>query len=443
MKNSIAFFKKALYTDLCFMDGSSVYSKSKQEILAVGEKYKISSDKLEEFLEPDRVIEIKVPVNIGSKTVIFKGYRSQHNKNLGPYKGGLRFHPQVNKDEVMALSLWMSLKTAVVGIPFGGGKGGIAVDPKMLNEKQIEELSREYVRKTFDILGYDKDVPAPDVNTNPKIIDWMSDEYIKIATQNSGKTQLNKLYATFTGKANHGLEGRTEATGFGGVVVLKELAKKLKLDPKKTTVAIMGFGNVGYYFAKFASEEGFKVVAVSDSKGAVTKSEKNNFVPLDIPLVYECKQEKGSLAGCYCAGGVCDTRGGKMITNEELLELPVDILVPAALEDVINENNMQHIKAKIIIEMANGPVAPKAYHYLTEKGVMIVPDILANSAGVAASYIEWEQNIENKKYKKTTVLARLEKMMQNAFTNVWEQSKKRKTDLKEASYLVALQKILG
>lgn len=424
------------------MDNSGIYQKSREEILEIAKKFNLSQDAVEEFLEPDRIVEIKIPIKLGTEPVMFKGYRSQHNNKLGPYKGGLRFHPKVNKDEVMALSLWMSLKTAVVGIPMGGGKGGISVDPKALTEEQLEELSREYARRVYEVLGPEKDVPAPDVNTNPKIIDWMIDEYIKIAKKNGVKTPINKLYATFTGKAKNGLAGRTEATGFGGVVVLKELAKKLKLDPKNTTVAVMGFGNVGYYFADLASKAGFKVVAVSDSKGGIIKRIKDDFVALDIPLVYECKNEKGSLNGCYCAGGVCDTRGGQLITNEELLNLPVDILVPAALEDVINDNNMQNIKAKVIVEMANGPVTPKAHHYLTEKEITIVPDILANSGGVAASFIEWEQNMKNTTYKKDVVLKRLEKLMVDAFENVWKESKNQKTNLKEASYLVALKKIL-
>jgi glutamate dehydrogenase (NADP+) len=424
------------------MDGSGIFHKSREELLEVGEKYNLSIDKLEEFLDPDRVLEVKLPLKIGSEIVTFKGYRSQHNNKLGPYKGGLRFHPQVNKDEVMALSLWMSLKTAVVGIPFGGGKGGISVDPKALTEKQLEALSRNYVRTVYPLLGPDKDVPAPDVNTNPKIIDWMVDEYIKITKKNGNSIPLNKLYATFTGKSKNGLDGRVEATGFGGVVVLKELAKKLKLNPKKTTIAIMGFGNVGYYFAYFAEQAGFQVVAVSDSKGGIIKKGSGGLIPLDIPLVMECKLEKGSLAGCYCAGGVCDTRGGQLITNEELLNLPVDILVPGALEDVITENNMQNIKAKIIVEMANGPVTPKAHHYLTEKGVIIVPDILANSGGVSGSFIEWEQNLANKKLKKDLVLKRLERIMVNAFSRVWKESKARKTNLKEASYLVAFRRLL-
>ena len=425
------------------MDGSSVYQKSREEILEVGKKFNLNEDELEEFLEPDRILEVKIPVKIGNELITFRGYRSQHSDVLGPYKGGLRFHPRVNKDEVMALSLWMSLKTAVVGVPFGGGKGGVAVDPKALTEKQLEELSREYVNRVYEILGPNKDVPAPDVNTNPKIIDWMVDEYIKFANQDKTGLKTNELFATFTGKGKNGLAGRTEATGFGGVVVLKELAKKLKLNPAKTTIAVMGFGNVGYYFAKIASEQGFKVVAVSDSKGGIIKKDsKGGFIPLDIPLVYDCKMEKGSLNGCYCAGGVCDTRGGQLITNEELLELPVDILIPAALEDVITDNNMQNIKAKIIVEMANGPVTPKAQHYLSQKGVKIVPDILANSGGVAGSFIEWEQNMKNKTYKKDDVLKRLEKLMITAFANVWGESIKRKTNLKEASYLVALKKIL-
>lgn len=424
------------------MNTNDVYRKSREEILEVGKKFNLDEERLEEFLEPDRILEVKIPIKIDSETVTFKGFRSQHNNNLGPYKGGLRFHPNVNKDEVMALSLWMSLKTAVVGIPMGGGKGGISVDPKALNEEQLENLSREYLRRVYDILGPHKDIPAPDVNTNPKIIDWMVDEYVKIAKKKKSEYKTNELYAAFTGKKKFGLEGRTEATGFGGVVILKELAKKLKLDPKNTTIAVMGFGNVGYYFADLASKAGFKVVAVSDSKGGIIKKVDGKFLALDVPLVYECKMEKGSLNGCYCAGGVCDTRGGQLITNEELLDLPVDILVPAALEDVITDNNMQNIKAKVIIEMANGPITPKAQHHLSQKGVVIVPDILANSGGVAGSFIEWEQNLKNKTYKKKDVLLRLEKMMVSAFENVWNESKKNKTNLKEASYLVALKKIL-
>ena len=424
------------------MDNSNIYRKARQDLLEVGKKYNLPQDKLEEFLTPDRILEVKIPLDLGSEIVVFKGYRIQHNNKLGPYKGGLRFHPRVSKDETMALSLWMSLKAAVVGLPFGGGKGGVTVDPKVLTEEQLENLSREYVRKIFDILGPDKDIPAPDINTNPKIIDWMMDEYVRLNQKLNIKSKKSKLYAAFTGKKNHGLSARIKSTGFGGVVILEKIIRKLNLNPKELQIAVMGFGNVGYHFADFASKKGFKIVAVSDSKGGIIKSNKDKFTPLDIPLVNECRKEKGSLAGCYCAGGVCDTRGGQMITNEELLELPVDILVPSALENVINENNMHNIKAKIIIEMANGPVTPKAYHYLTQKGIIIVPDILANSGGIVGSYLEWEQNFKNMKFTKEESLNEIKAIMEKAFENVWKTSKSHKTNLVEASCLLALKKLL-
>lgn len=424
------------------MDNLDIYEKIKQDFLEIGRKYNLSEDKLEEFLLPDRIIEIKIPLNLGSKTVVFKGYRIQHNNKLGPYKGGIRFHPQVNKEETLILSLWMSLKSAVSGIPFGGAKGGIAVDPKVLTEKQLKELSKEYVRKVFDVLGPEKDIPAPDINTNAKIIDWMVDEYVKIAKNLNSKTQNSQLYAAFTGKRKYGLSARNESTGFGGVIILEKLIKKLNLKSNELQTAVMGFGNVGYHFADLASKKGYKIVAVSDSKGGIVKKVKNKFVSLDIPLVDKCRKKKGNLAGCYCAGGVCDTRGGQMITNEELLELPVDILVPAALENVINENNMQNIKAKIIIEMANGPVTPKAYHYLTNKGVIIIPDILANSGGIVGSYLEWEQNFKNIKFTKEEAFAKIKNIMENAFDNVWNLARKNKINLIESSYLIALKKLI-
>ena len=421
------------------MDENGIFSKSKNEILSVGEKYSFPLDRLEEFLEPDNVIEVNLTIEQDSQLINIKGFRSQHSNILGPYKGGLRFHPNVNKDEVMALSLWMSLKCAIVNVPFGGGKGGIAINPKLLSEVKLEKLSRDFVKAIYKNIGPHLDIPAPDVNTNSKIIDWMVDEYIKISKI---KKRLSRHHAVFTGKNLFGLEGRTEATGYGGVVALKEIAKKLNLEPNLTKVAVMGFGNVGYHFAHFASNEGFNVVAVSDSRGGIIKKEKDKFIPLDIPLVLKCKLEKGSLAGCYCAGGVCDTRGGQLISNDELLELPVDILVPSALGDVINEKNMKKIKAKIIIEMANGPITPIAKQYLLEKGVIIVPGILANSGGVIASHIEWKQNLQNKKYTKKQVLRALEKKMQAAFNNVWQLSLDRKTNLKEAAFVYALNKLV-
>lgn len=423
---------------------TDIFSETKKSIFKISKKFNLDQGSVEKFLKPHRVIEVKIPIKLkNGETKIFRGFRSQHNNKLGPYKGGIRFHQNVTKEEVVTLSLWMSLKCAVADLPYGGAKGGIIVDPKTLTESELEKLSREYVREIYDVIGSDKDVPAPDVNTNPKIMNWMMDEYLKISKEKKVNLPENLLYATFTGKPdrNHGLAGRTEATGFGGVVILKELVQRLGLKPEKQTIAIQGFGNVGIYFAQFAADNGFKIVAVSDSKGAIT--EKNHqFKALDIPLVLKCKKEKGMVAGCYCVGGVCDLTKGRPITNEELLELPVDILVPCALENVINKKNMTKIRAKIIIEMANGPVSYEAYEYLTKKGVVIVPDILANAGGVTGSYIEWKQNIENKKYTKNETLKMIEGIMELAFDNIWNEGKNLKTHLKEASTVHALKKLL-
>lgn len=420
----------------------SLFEKTKKDILDTGKRHGLDLKKLEKFISPNRVVEVELPLGNKNKQII-KGVRVQHNNDRGPYKGGIRFHQNVSLDEVMALSLWMSIKTAIVDIPFGGAKGGVAVDPKLLSEHELEALSREYVRKLFEVIGPDKDIPAPDVNTNPKIIDWMADEYVKTGIKKNPSANINFLYASFTGKSpsKFGLEGRQEATGFGGSVVLDALLKKLGINPLTQTVAVQGFGNVGYYFSYFASKLGLKIVSVSDSKGAIIKKENGALSPLDIPLVMKCKKEKGVLAGCYCVGGVCDLSGGKLLSNEELLALPVDILVPAALEDAINEGNMKNIKAKIIVEMANGPVTPVAYDYLTKKGVTIIPDVLANAGGVSASYIEWKQNIEGKKNAKNETLEKLEKIMRKAFTNVYKTSQRLNVSLKEAAFVSALKKL--
>lgn len=424
---------------------NDIFEQNKKSILAIAKKFKLDEKKVEEFLEPNRILEIKVPLKLKNGEVkLFKGFRSQHNNKLGPYKGGIRFHQNVTKEEVMALSLWMTLKCAVAGLPFGGSKGGIIVDPKTLSEGELENLSRNYVRQVFDVIGFNKDVPAPDVNTNPKIMAWMADEYQKMVKKRILKLAKGEIYATFTGKPDedHGLKGRKEATGFGGVVVLKELLHKLKLRPQNQTVAVGGFGNVGYFFAKFAAESGFKIVAVSDSKGAITERN-HEYRALDIPLVLACKMKKGVVSGCYCVGGVCDLTKGRPISNEEMLELPVDILVPAALENVINEDNMTKIKAKIILEMANGPVSYEAYEYLTKKGVVIVPDILANAGGVSGSYLEWKQNLENKKYTKEKTLRELSAIMKKAFNNLWDEAKSLKTHLREAATVHALKKLIN
>ncbi len=423
---------------------SDIFSSAKEEVGKVGKKYGFDGQKLNAFLTPNRIVEVKLSIKNGTKTKIFTGFRSQHNNKLGPYKGGIRFHQNVTREEVMALSLWMTIKCAVANLPFGGGKGGIIVDPKTLTGKELEALSRAYARAIYDVIGANKDVPAPDVNTNPMIIEWMVDEFVKVARLENPDVADNLRYASFTGKpiSSYGAQGRVEATGYGGAVLLMELVKKLKKKPSELTVAIQGFGNVGYHFALFALERGFRVVSVSDSKGAIIMDKKKEMENLDIPLVMKCKKEKGYLAGCYCVGGVCDISRGRVITNEELLELPVDILVPSALEAAITVKNMRKIKAKIIVEMANGPVTSEAHDYLTKKGIIILPDVLSNSGGVTGSYAEWLQNIENEKYSKEKVLGIISDRLKSAFESIWDIHKSKKTSLRDAAYIYALKKLL-
>jgi glutamate dehydrogenase/leucine dehydrogenase len=342
----------------------------------------------------------------------------------------------------------MSLKCAVVGISFGGAKGGVVCDPKKLSEDELERLSRAYVRGFYEHLGARKDVPAPDVGTNAKVMEWMMDEYKKIA---NGKLQMANILAGFTGKSvkTGGSLGREEATGRGGVVVLEELIRKLREksslievreENSKVTVAVQGFGNVGYHFAKFAHEVGFKIVAASDSKGGIFVED-----GMSPELTLKCKQKKGLIAGCYCVGSVCDLRLGGVMTNEELLELRVEVMVPSALEGVINEKNVGKIKAKVIIEMANGPVTPGADKILVERGILSVPDILANAGGVTASYFEWKQNLEGRRWSEEKVNRRLKQVMVKAFNDGWKEYKKREkqgVDMRTAVYILAVKRLI-
>jgi glutamate dehydrogenase (NADP+) len=404
-------------------------------------------NKLEELKKPQRIINVSIPVKMDDGSVKeFQGFRVQYNNKLGPYKGGIRFHPNVNIDEMMALSFWMTMKCAVTGLPMGGGKGGVVVNPKELSETELERLSRGYVREIAEYIGPHKDIPAPDVNTNGMIMGWMVDEFIKIkSAQNftsSPQTSLNFLRATFTGKLikDGGSEGREEATGKGGVYVLDAVLEKLGIDrkQKQLTVAVQGFGNVGYNIAKLLSDEGYRVVAVSDSKGGI-------YVPEGLRPEYtmECKKKNGVIDHCYCVGSVCDVKKATRITNEELLELPVDILVPAALENVLNASNAARIKAKIILEMANGPTSSEADALLYKEGRIVVPDVLANSGGVTVSSFEWEQNLKNEHWTKEEVNGKLQKKMEDAVDTIWNMQKKLKTTFRTAAFVVALERILG
>lgn len=386
--------------------------------------------------EPHHIINVTIPVVMDDgSTKEFQGYRVQYNNARGPYKGGIRFHPQVNLDEVKALSFWMTMKCAVADVPLGGGKGGVVVDPKTLSEGELERLSRGYARAIADFIGPDKDVPAPDVNTTGKIMGWMVDEYIKVVSDQSSaisEKEKEKLRATFTGKRiqDGGSEGREEATGLGGLFVLQAVLQKLKAEGGKLNaplaVAIQGFGNVGYNVAKFLHEQGMKVVAVSDSKGGIYAPE-----GLDPVVVQAEKQKNGMLVG------------GKEITNAELLELPVDILVPSALENVITQENAPRIQAKVILEMANGPTTPEADELLHKNGVVVIPDILANSGGVTVSCFEWQQNLAGEHWTKDEVNQKLKIKMELAVVPIWETSQKLNVPLRTAAFIVATGRILA
>jgi glutamate dehydrogenase/leucine dehydrogenase len=385
----------------------------------------------------DRVVEVAMPIKMDNgKIKTFTGFRAQHNNILGPYKGGLRYHPQVSIDEVKALSFWMTMKNAVVDVPFGGGKGGIIFDPKDLSKNELENLTREFTRKLAPFIGPKLDVPAPDVNTNPEIMSWIANEYSKYV----GKSTP----AVVTGKpiGRGGSEARTEATGLGGSFVLSRILKKLGKNPKNMTVAIQGFGNVGRYIAKFLCDAGFKVVAITESHGGL-------FVPdgiSDIEMLQKCKETNGFIADCFCEGLTCNINNreklkGKSLRPEEVLELPVDIIVPAAMENAITEKNAPRIRAKYILEMANGPTNAQADKILNKKGVLIIPDILANSGGVAVSYYEWYQNMRSEHWKKEKVITKLQAKMDTASDKVFEASQKYKVSLRVAAYIVALKKL--
>lgn len=381
-----------------------------------------SYNELEILMSPQRVIEVSIPVSMDDgRLKVFKGFRVQHNDVRGPFKGGIRFHPQVNFDEVKALAFAMTIKCAVADIPYGGAKGGITVDPKKLSRGELERLTRGYVRAIADFVGPDKDIPAPDVYTNPQIMAWYMDEYSRINGQNTP--------AAVTGKPIEvgGSKGRDTATAMGGFYVFESLLKEIKMKKKDISMAIQGFGNTGMNFAKIAYEHKYKVVAVSDSKGGIYNSS-----GLDIEKVIEHKKKTGS---------VMDFAGAKNITNEKLLELPVSVLVPAALEGSITMENAGRIKAKIIVELANGPVTIEAGEKLNKKNCLIIPDVLANSGGVIVSYFEWVQNIRHFYWDAAKVNDRLKQQITNAFNAVWTNVGKYNVNMRTAAYMIAIEKL--
>ena len=393
----------------------------------------LEKDIWERMRKPDNILQVSLPVRMDNGELkVFEGYRVQYNNSCGPYKGGIRFHPKTDLHEVKALAFWMAIKCAVAGIPYGGAKGGVTVDPKKLSIDELERLTRVFTQKLANFIGPERDIPAPDVNTNPQIMAWMVDEFSKIKGFN--------VPGVVTGKPLEigGSLGRNEATGLGGFFVLQSLAKKMKLNPKKTTVAIQGFGNVGYNLAIFLHKAGYKIIAVSDSQGGILNKNGHEMNPEEI---MKAKKQKGQIDGCYCRGTVCDCVNFAKVDNEKLLQLPVDVLVPAALEGAINEKNAGRIKAKIILEMANGGVTPEAEEKLNKKGVVVVPDVLANAGGVVVSYFEWVQNLQNYYWGLEEVNQKLEKIMDDSFEAVWQRKEKYQTTWRNAAFALALERI--
>lgn len=401
---------------------------AKQQLLDVAKILELDEKTIDRLSRIANLVagEISIKLDNG-KIQRFKAYRSQHNNACGPYKGGIRFHEGVTVEEVQALSMWMTWKTAVVGIPYGGAKGGVAVDPKTLSKAELQRLSRAYIKFISPAIGAAKDIPAPDVNTNAEIMGWMLDEYENVVG--------HKEPGVLTGKPIElgGSKGRTEATGLGGSYVLDSFVKKIKKQKKNISIAVQGFGNVGSYFAKFAYENGYKIVAVSDSKNTLY-----NEKGLNIAKVFDYKAENDAFKGFS---------GGKLLPSEAVLSLNVDILVPAALENAIREDNVSKINARHILELANGPITPKAEEVLTAKKTLIVPDVLANAGGVAVSYFEWVQNLQNYYWEKKEVYEKLKKLMDVAFASVWTEFEKlskisRKTTLRQAAYSLAVQRVV-
>lgn len=391
-------------------------------ITRAGKKIGLDAKTIDELIKIDAEHIFTIQLTSGKE---FQAYRVQHSNKRGPYKGGIRFHPDVDLDEVRALATLMSFKTAAVGLPLGGGKGGVVVNPKELSNKDLEELSRKYARQLQPHIGPDKDVPAPDVNTNSQIIDWMVDEYEQVTGDESK--------ASFTGKSlgKGGSQGRDAATGRGGVITLRELLKHQAKQNDEISYAVQGFGNVGSFFASIAAKDhpNWKLVAASDSKAAIYAAE-----GLDVAALENYKAQRRSFAD-YKGGGT------SVISNEDLLALNVDVLVLAALGDAVNKTNYESIKASIILELANGPLSDRAFGKLTTRGVSIVPDIIANAGGVVVSYLEWVQNKNSERWTETEVNRKLEDYMTRASKALYKTAQEQKVSLKEAAFINAIRNL--
>lgn len=411
--------------------GDEVFQDALRRLTDAAQHTEIDEEALLRLKYPKAVLQVSIPVRMDNGSLrVFEGYRVRYDDTRGPTKGGIRYHPEVNLGEVKALAFWMTCKCAVVGIPYGGAKGGVIVNPKELSRLELERLSRGFIAELADFIGPETDIPAPDVYTNAMIMGWMMDEYSKIHRQHTP--------AVITGKPIPlgGSLGRDDATGRGAYYCIKELEKKRKFVPEKTTVAVQGFGNAGQHVARLLHSDGYRIVAISDSKGGVYRKE-----GFDVPSLALAKNQSRKLQAVYCDGSLCETVAADRITNEELLELKVDILIPAALENQIREDNARKVQAPIIVEVANGPVTSQADAILREKKTQVVPDILANAGGVTVSYFEWVQNKAGYYWTEPEIHSRLQEIMSREFRAVYRLMEEKKIDLRTAAYVHALSRI--
>lgn len=400
------------------------------------QRLKLSPEEQKLFREPQHIHkkDLTITKDDGTKAT-YPAFRVQYNNARGPYKGGIRFHPLADEDEVKALAALMAVKTAVVGIPFGGGKGGIQFDPKLASKKELQALSREYVRAFVDSIGPDKDCPAPDVNTTGDIMAWMRDEF-ETLTGTYAPAMITGKPLSFGGSL-----GRDTATARGGFFILQELMQLEAKDPEDMRVVIQGFGNAGAHMAQLMHAAGYTIVGLSDSQGGIYSED-----GLDPVRIEKYKKHTGSVLGEYCKGSVCDIEKMKLdhvkkVTNEELLELPCDILIPAALDNVINEKNADRIHAKYVLELANGPTSPEADAIFAKKGVTLVPDVLANAGGVTVSYFEWVQGRSGEQWTAERVDDELRRVILEAFSGVRRESRKQNITFRQSAFTIGVTRM--